>query len=347
MSQQVTLGDDLLINESEAGAPDETATQVALSSTSLAKTLTESPTSSIVRSRLRVRVHEADPIFVDAGEFRNRSRKAQTLDAPEPSQRGPQSINALIQYCEDPKTCRHVTICRYFGEKVDRSDSQRLCQRFCDVCKDPKRTLARFARLSSMGVVSSQSQRLHSEIDAEGVPEPDQGEEPAIATTANVVNAVEGQPLDTDEALCEDDDDGEEEMGSLPRLPVRQDRDVKQVSSGFDSDSDVPSVGPDPVGVARPSDKSLGKRKATDERIFGDDAGDDDLPDAWDVVQKTAEVPRKAARPARGSDVFKKPALPVRKADSVASAPRIVLQPQGGLSGACLPVFSYSRTGSA
>lgn len=274
------------------------------------------------------------PLTPVAGEFQGRARKADRLKAPEPSQRGPQSINALVQYAEDPKTCRHVSICRYFGEKVDRSDAERLCQRFCDVCKDPKRTLTRFARLSSDHAISSQTQKLYTQIDAEEVPEPDQGEDRTLA------GPVEEEEGDVDPgsdrapspATSEEVDSALALAARAPLQPLPGD------SLDSDSDGDVPMRDLPPKPLPGPSAKSLGKRKAVDKSVFPAEGGDDDdLPDAWEGARPAAKsvVPRApggpAARPARDLDIFKKPAIPNRyKGPALAAtATRVALQPQG------------------
>ena len=243
----------------------------------------------------------ADLTDIFTGEFQSRARKANHLRAPEPSQRGPDSITALVKYCEDPRTCRHVTICRYFGEKVDRSDADRLCQRFCDVCKDPKRTMSRYARLSSGQAVSSQSQRLFAEVDSEGIQEePEQGEEPALPAP----------------------DDDETESAGRPAGSA-EDVEMQEVapSSSEAEDEDTPIVELPKTNVA-PSEKSLGKRKAAATPAFSPDDDDDDLPDACKVAQSAApkDVVRKPIAPAKDNDIFKKPALPVRP-QPVAAAP--------------------------
>ncbi|TFL02687.1 P-loop containing nucleoside triphosphate hydrolase protein [Pterulicium gracile] len=65
---------------------------------------------------------------------------------PEPSQRAPDSLSALIKFAEDVKVCRHVSICRYFGEVINDKDVdavKQLCEGMCDVCKYPTKTKSR------------------------------------------------------------------------------------------------------------------------------------------------------------------------------------------------------------
>lgn len=50
----------------------------------------------------------------------SRQRRAERENALMPSQRAPNSIDALLSYCENVKVCRHVTIC----ESTDVDDDQ-------------------------------------------------------------------------------------------------------------------------------------------------------------------------------------------------------------------------------
>ncbi|KAJ8516456.1 hypothetical protein ONZ45_g6223 [Pleurotus djamor] len=74
------------------------------------------------------------------------NRVANVTDGPEPSQRSPGSLDALIKYAENAHTCRHVTICRYFGEPINDKDeavAKEYCDKMCDVCKYPEKTRRR------------------------------------------------------------------------------------------------------------------------------------------------------------------------------------------------------------
>ncbi|KAF8182283.1 P-loop containing nucleoside triphosphate hydrolase protein [Pholiota molesta] len=74
-------------------------------------------------------------------------------EAPTPTQRASNSLDSLIDMVEDISRCRHVSICRYFGEKINESDSKVLntyCNQMCDVCKNPQKTKARKTKLSSL-----------------------------------------------------------------------------------------------------------------------------------------------------------------------------------------------------
>ncbi|ORY42443.1 P-loop containing nucleoside triphosphate hydrolase protein [Leucosporidium creatinivorum] len=73
----------------------------------------------------------------------SRERKYDRIGGAVPSQRAPESIDALTHYAEDVKTCRHILICRYFGEKVTQSDAASYCTRLCDICRDPAKVRKR------------------------------------------------------------------------------------------------------------------------------------------------------------------------------------------------------------
>ncbi|KOS21718.1 Bloom syndrome protein -like protein [Escovopsis weberi] len=63
------------------------------------------------------------------------------------------SLQALAMYCEDTKTCRHVTICRYFGESTAPA-----CDFACDYHKDHDDLELRYRRgLASEEWVSTQA----------------------------------------------------------------------------------------------------------------------------------------------------------------------------------------------
>ena len=46
------------------------------------------------------------------------------------------SDHQLQHYAEDKRTCRHIAICQYFGERIDSADKEMLrayCDGMCDV----------------------------------------------------------------------------------------------------------------------------------------------------------------------------------------------------------------------
>ncbi|KAI0631980.1 P-loop containing nucleoside triphosphate hydrolase protein [Trametes polyzona] len=84
--------------------------------------------------------------------------RAESLNGPEPSQRASDSLTALINYAEDTFICRHVLICKYFGEKIDLKDSEATkayCNKMCDVCKYPGKARNRKLVLSSQEDVNA------------------------------------------------------------------------------------------------------------------------------------------------------------------------------------------------
>ncbi|OSD07357.1 ATP-dependent DNA helicase [Trametes coccinea BRFM310] len=78
--------------------------------------------------------------------------RAESNNGPEPSQRAADSLSALINFAENVQLCRHVLICRYFGEKIDLKDeaaTKAYCDKMCDVCKYPGKSRTRKLVLSS------------------------------------------------------------------------------------------------------------------------------------------------------------------------------------------------------
>ncbi|VDC05528.1 unnamed protein product [Peniophora sp. CBMAI 1063] len=72
-------------------------------------------------------------------------------DAPPPSQRSLDSLGALIAFAENTVVCRHILICKFFGEPIPKDADSRAtyCARMCDVCKYPDRTRARQEALTA------------------------------------------------------------------------------------------------------------------------------------------------------------------------------------------------------
>lgn len=57
----------------------------------------------------------------------------------------------LQEYAEDVDTCRHIGICRFFGEDIDTEDPETLasyCDGMCDVCSNRTGVLRRVANLT-------------------------------------------------------------------------------------------------------------------------------------------------------------------------------------------------------
>ncbi|KAH0826214.1 P-loop containing nucleoside triphosphate hydrolase protein [Lanmaoa asiatica] len=92
--------------------------------------------------RLRKLVSSAHARRQDATSSKN---------GPEPSQRSIDSLGALVSLVENVTTCRHVSMCRYFGEIIDTADDdvmESVCDKMCDVCKFPEKTRQRKTNLS-------------------------------------------------------------------------------------------------------------------------------------------------------------------------------------------------------
>ncbi|KZT11848.1 ATP-dependent DNA helicase [Laetiporus sulphureus 93-53] len=103
------------------------------------------------------------------GSHEKRLMRAESMEGPMPSQRAINSLRALINFAEGVDTCRHVAICKYFGEKIDSSKPEvvkRYCNDMCDVCKSPEKTKRRKLELSSQELVSSQTAMLQRQADS-------------------------------------------------------------------------------------------------------------------------------------------------------------------------------------
>ncbi|KAH9947446.1 ATP-dependent DNA helicase [Amylocystis lapponica] len=106
-----------------------------------------------------------------SGSHAKRLVRAESMEEPAPSQRAVNSLSKLVSFAEDTHICRHVSICRYFGEKIDTNDAdiaKRYCHGMCDVCKYPEKTRRRKLALSSEEFVSSQAATLHQQVDSDG-----------------------------------------------------------------------------------------------------------------------------------------------------------------------------------
>ncbi|KAJ7464681.1 ATP-dependent DNA helicase [Mycena galericulata] len=87
-----------------------------------------------------------------AGSHTKRTNAADKVAGPAPSQRAVDSLTTLVQFAESTEVCRHVAICRYFGEPIDMADEEvvkKYCNKMCDICKYPEKTKRRHAKLST------------------------------------------------------------------------------------------------------------------------------------------------------------------------------------------------------
>ncbi|KAL0565095.1 hypothetical protein V5O48_016934 [Marasmius crinis-equi] len=87
---------------------------------------------------------------------------------PPPSQRSLASLSELVRFAEGTSVCRHISICRYFGETINANDPEVVksyCNMMCDVCKYPDRTRKRKGVLSSEEYASSQASSTSYRIE--------------------------------------------------------------------------------------------------------------------------------------------------------------------------------------
>ncbi|KAF8215005.1 P-loop containing nucleoside triphosphate hydrolase protein, partial [Mycena galopus ATCC 62051] len=88
-----------------------------------------------------------------------RANAAQRADEPAPSQHAMDSLKSLVDFAESIDICRHVAICRYFGEPIDMAAKevvQKYCNKMCDICKYPEKTKRRHSNLSSEEYAATQ-----------------------------------------------------------------------------------------------------------------------------------------------------------------------------------------------
>ncbi|KAH9936113.1 P-loop containing nucleoside triphosphate hydrolase protein, partial [Fomitopsis serialis] len=119
-----------------------------------------------------------------AGSHERRLVRAESMEGPIPSQRAVNSLDALITFAESVHLCRHVIICRYFGERIASDDPDVLkayCNGMCDVCKYPEKTRRRKSELSADELVSSQTALLHQQARGED----DDDDEPHARATVS------------------------------------------------------------------------------------------------------------------------------------------------------------------
>ncbi|KAL7409715.1 P-loop containing nucleoside triphosphate hydrolase protein [Mrakia frigida] len=78
-------------------------------------------------------------------------------------ERGEESLTALIKLAESTTLCRHIAVCRFFGERINEADPVMLkayCSGMCDVCKSPDRVKKWKEALSSEEFVASQRPQI-------------------------------------------------------------------------------------------------------------------------------------------------------------------------------------------
>ncbi|WWC61266.1 uncharacterized protein I303_103847 [Kwoniella dejecticola CBS 10117] len=93
-------------------------------------------------------------------EMNERKRKKTTEEEnPEDTLSPVNSFKALQHFLENTTQCRHIGICKYFGEKIDlRDPTVRLayCQGMCDVCENNKTVRVKALQLSETVDIASQ-----------------------------------------------------------------------------------------------------------------------------------------------------------------------------------------------
>ncbi|EJT98732.1 ATP-dependent DNA helicase [Dacryopinax primogenitus] len=138
-----------------------------------------------------------------------------------PSQRAPKSLELLIRMAENIKTCRHVSICRYFGESIDDKDRDVLktyCDKMCDVCKHPEKVRQRIQDLASDEHIAFASPPLDQDVEAED-------EEPVCIkqeTQGRLQNLWSRSLRDELEDSAEEQDESSEGEGTIKEIVTYQ-----------------------------------------------------------------------------------------------------------------------------
>ncbi|KAH9979944.1 ATP-dependent DNA helicase [Lactifluus volemus] len=104
-----------------------------------------------------------------------RQAMADRNNDPPPSQRAVDSFSALVDFAENLNVCRHVLICRYFGETVDIRDTnvvRSYCDNMCDVCKNPEKARKRKESLSPIEAIGANAGPTAYPEDDEDYPVP-------------------------------------------------------------------------------------------------------------------------------------------------------------------------------
>lgn len=99
-------------------------------------------------------------VQMEQNRSNNKKEKSGSDDDEVDIHRGVNSFKMVQHFAESTTLCRHVAVCRYFGEKIDETDpeiAKLYCDGMCDVCKNPERVRARAAELTEEVVISSQA----------------------------------------------------------------------------------------------------------------------------------------------------------------------------------------------
>ncbi|KAA1469721.1 ATP-dependent DNA helicase [Dentipellis sp. KUC8613] len=103
--------------------------------------------------------------------YNRRQISAESTNEPPPSQRSVDSLTTLLNFAESVDVCRHVSVCRYFGENINAKDAEAVksyCNQMCDVCKYPEKVRKRKQDLTSHDIIGTQMAKLqHETVDDE------------------------------------------------------------------------------------------------------------------------------------------------------------------------------------
>lgn len=202
-------------------------------------------------------------------------------------------------YAENTKTCRHVAICRYFGEKIDETDAaitELYCQKMCDVstpgcddhallnllphqvCAHPEKVALRASHLTEDVIIASQvPKRKECDLDS-------------LAP----VNSVNFYNLDVRQALAVPPIPATEARTLQPEPPVPAPRPAAKIQP-------IPQVNPYAAAVSAPMSSA--------RRPFGLSANSNRAPQPSEPKQRTYVI------------VEDRPVKPGKKVKTVEASP--------------------------
>jgi hypothetical protein len=99
-------------------------------------------------------------VNMERGKKRKPNQPVDDEDDTEPDEHSAvDSFKQVQHYAESTTLCRHIAICRYFGEKIDETDKEvakTYCDNMCDICVHPEKVVSRAKQLTEEVAVASQ-----------------------------------------------------------------------------------------------------------------------------------------------------------------------------------------------
>ncbi|GAW01067.1 ATP-dependent DNA helicase [Lentinula edodes] len=194
----------------------------------------------------------------------SRVQKAEDLRFPAPSQRSISSLEKLAQYAENTDVCRHISICRFFGEDIDDKDSE-IVKQYCKMMCDQTSSLSKPFKAPSMNgrgslaiaapmkVISSSSSRSSEQCQPQNGP-PSRGAKNGEARLELEKDSIFGAELGSDSSVTSSQDMAKN-SDAIPDL----------VLPDVHIEIEDPSSGKVPVTIRR---TAVGAIRKTIHRVF-------------------------------------------------------------------------------